>query len=60
MIRLRLRLEGKLLVAAPRIVAQLLLIGLALKGLFALTLPLWTSLPVLIIIMFAGWEALAR
>ncbi len=57
---LRLRLEGKLLIAALRIVAQLLLIGLVLKGLFALTSPLWTGVAVLIIIMFAGWEALAR
>jgi ABC-type iron transport system FetAB permease component len=49
-----------LLVAALRIVAQLLLIALVLKGFFALTSPLWTSVAVLIIIMFAGWKALAR
>ena len=60
LIWLRLRLEGKLLIAALRIVAQLLLIGLVLKGLFALTSPLWTGVAVLIMIMFAGWEALAR
>ena len=36
------------------------LIGLVFKGLFALTSPLWTGVAVLIIIMFAGWEALAR
>ncbi|MBG03781.1 MAG: iron export ABC transporter permease subunit FetB [Rhodospirillaceae bacterium] len=57
---LRLRLEGKLLIAALRMVAQLLLIGLVLKGLFALTSPLWTGVAALIMILFAGWEALAR
>ena len=55
LIWLRLRLEGKLLIAALQIVAQLLLIGLVLKGLFALTSLLWTGVAVLIIIMFAGW-----
>ena len=57
---LRLRLEGKLLIAALRIVAQILLIELVLKGLFALKSPLWTGVAALIIILFVGWEALAR
>ena len=57
---LRLHLEGELLIAALRIVAQILLIGLVLKGLFALKLPLCTGVAALIIILFVGWETLAR
>ena len=49
-----------MLIAALRIVAQILLIGLVLKGLFALKLPLWTGVAALIIILFVGWETLAR
>ena len=57
-ISLRLRLEGKLPIAALRIVTQLLLIGLVLKGLFALTSPLRSGVAVLIMISFAGWEGI--
>ena len=49
-----------MLIAALRIVAQILLIGLVLKGLFAQKSPLWTGVAALIIILFVGWEALAR
>ena len=60
LIWLRLRLAGKLLIACLRIVAQILVTGLVIKGLFALTTPLWTGVAVLIIIIFAGWKALER
>jgi putative ABC transport system permease protein len=57
---LQLRLEVRFLVAALRMVAQLLLIGLVLKWLFVAASPVWTGLAALAMIIFAGREALAR
>jgi putative ABC transport system permease protein len=57
---LQLGLQWKLLIAAARMIAQLLLVGLVLKTLFALTSPLWTMLAALFMIAFAGREVMAR
>jgi putative ABC transport system permease protein len=59
-IALHLGLEWKLLIAAARMIVQLLLVGLVLKTLFALTSPLWTGLAALFMIGFAGREVMAR
>jgi putative ABC transport system permease protein len=56
----RLGLEKRLLVAAARMAAQLLLIGLVLKWLFASGSPVWTGLAALLMLLFAGREAMAR
>jgi len=56
----RLGLEVRLLVAAARMAAQLLLIGLVLKWLFASGSPVWTGLAALLMLLFAGREAMAR
>ena len=56
----RLGLEGRLLFAAARMVVQLTLVGLVLKGLFAIVSPWWTGLAALIMVGFAGREAMAR
>lgn len=57
---LRLRSERRLFVSAARMVVQLLMIGLVLKGLFALASPIWTGVAALAMILFAGHETLAR
>lgn len=57
---LDLRLERQLLVAAVRMVVQLLLVGLILKALFATVSPLLTLLVALIMAAFAAREARAR
>ena len=57
---LDLRLERQLLVAALRMVVQLLLIGLILKWLFAIASPWLTVLVALIMGLFAGREIWAR
>jgi len=57
---LRLRLEARLLLAAGRMVVQLLLVGLVLKWLFIVASPAWTGLAALIMVLFAGREAMAR
>ena len=57
---LGLKLERRLLISAVRMVLQLLMIALVLKGLFALASPAWTGLAALIMILFAGREAMAR
>ena len=57
---LQLGLGRQILIAAGRMVIQLTLLGLVLKGLFALTSPLWTGLVALAMILFAGREAMAR
>ena len=41
-------------------VLQLLMIAMVLKGLFALASPAWTGLAALVMILFAGREAMAR
>jgi putative ABC transport system permease protein len=57
---LGLKLERRLMIAAVRMVLQLLMIALVLKGLFALASPAWTGLAALVMILFAGREAMAR
>lgn len=56
----RLGLERTLLITTLRMVAQLALIGLVLKWIFAQTSPLWTLLLATIMIAAAGHEAVAR
>ena len=56
----RLGLEGRLLFAAARMVVQLTLVGLVLKGLFTIVSPWWTGLAALMMVGFAGREAMAR
>ncbi len=57
---LGLGLERQLLIATVRMIVQLTLVGFALKTLFALSSPGWTSLAALIMILFAGREIVAR
>ena len=57
---LRLGLARRLLVAGARMVVQLTLIGLVLKALFELASPAFTALAALIMVLFAGREAMAR
>lgn len=59
-IRFSLGLERKLLVAAVRMVVQLILVGLLLKGLFAILSPWLTALVALAMVGFAGREIWAR
>lgn len=57
---LGLNLEKRLIIAATRTVIQLTLVGLVLKALFALV-SLWlTAFVALVMILFAGYEAMAR
>ncbi len=56
----RLGLERRLAVAAVRMVVQLGLVGLVLKALFAIASPLYTGLAMLVMVGFAGREAMAR
>ena len=57
---LRLGLARQMMIAASRMVIQLLLLGLVLKVLFDLASPLFTSATALIMILFAGREVMAR
>jgi len=57
---LDLRLERQLLIAAARMVVQLLLIGLILKGLFEIASPWLTLLVALVMAGFATHEIRAR
>ncbi|MCB2101926.1 MAG: iron export ABC transporter permease subunit FetB [Rhodobacterales bacterium] len=57
---LRLGLEGRLVLAAVRMVAQLLLVGLILQGLFAVASPWLTLLAALVMVAFAAHEIRAR
>ncbi len=57
---LRLGLTRQILVATVRMVVQLVLLGLVLETLFALTSPLWTAVAAAVMIGFAGREAVAR
>ena len=59
-IMLRLGLARQMVIAAIRMVIQLLLLGLVLKVLFDLASPLFTSAVGLIMILFAGREVMAR
>ena len=57
---LDLRLERQLLIAAIRMVVQLILIGFVLKALFAISSPWLTGLAALTMGVFAGREIWAR
>ena len=57
---LDLGLERRLAIAAVRMMVQLTLVGLVLTTLFALVSPLWTGLTALAMVLFAGYEILAR
>jgi putative ABC transport system permease protein len=59
-IALRLGLERQLLVAAARMIVQLLMVGLVLKAVFAVASPLLTALIAAMMIAFAGREIRAR
>lgn len=56
----RLGLGKRLLVAATRMVAQLLMVGLVLKVLFADQSPVLTAAVVLVMVGFAGYEIQGR
>jgi putative ABC transport system permease protein len=57
---LSLGLVRSLLIAAIRMTVQLLLVGLVLEALFTLLSPLWTTLAVIAMLLFAGSEVMAR
>ena len=57
---LGLRLEGRMLVAAARMVVQLLLVGLVLRALFEQASPWLTGSVALLMVLFAGREILAN
>ena len=57
---LQLRLERQFLIAAARMVVQLVLVGFVLTTLFRLASPFWTALAALAMILFAGREIMAR
>lgn len=59
-VALRLGIARRLLIAGARMVVQLTLVGLVLKALFALASPWFTGLAALIMVLFAGREAMAR
>jgi putative ABC transport system permease protein len=59
-VALRLGLERTLIIAATRMVVQLAAIGFILKFVFAQSSPLWTIALGLVMVMFAGREAVAR
>ncbi|MEW5727897.1 MAG: iron export ABC transporter permease subunit FetB [Pseudomonadota bacterium] len=55
-----LAVERRLLIAAGRMVVQLLLVGLVLEALFASASPWFTGLAALAMVLFAGNEIMAR
>ena len=57
---LSLGVARQLFVAAIRMTAQLLLVGLVLTFLFELASPIWTGLMVLVMVAVAGYEVMAR
>ena len=59
-LRYALGLEVRLVVAAARMVVQLLAVGLVIKILFGLASPVWTGLMALVMVLAAGWEVRAR
>ena len=59
-LRLSLGLERRFLIAAIRMAAQLTLVGLVLKALFAVATPWLTGLAALVMVGFAGYEVMAR
>jgi putative ABC transport system permease protein len=58
--RLRLGVEGRVLVAAARSTVQLILLGLVLKVLFELESLPWIAALALFMLTVAGWEVMAR
>lgn len=59
-IAFRLGLERTLFIAVIRMTVQLMLIGLVLRFIFVQTSPLWTVGLGLLMVLFAGREAMAR
>jgi len=59
-VAMRLGLGQRLIIAAVRMVVQLTLVGLVLKALFSVASPVFTGVAILIMILFAGREAMAR
>lgn len=59
-IRLQLRLEKTLTIAAIRMVVQLSLVALVLRALFETVSPWLTAAVAAIMVLFAGYEAMAR
>jgi UDP-glucose/iron transport system permease protein len=59
-LRMRLGLEGRLLIAAARTAVQLLLIGLVLRALFAHVHLAWVALIATLMLLAAGREVVAR
>lgn len=59
-LRLGLGLERRFLFAAMRMAVQLTLVGLVLKALFVVASPVWTGVAALFMILFAGYEVMAR
>jgi len=59
-IAMNLGLGQRLVISAGRMVAQLILIGLVLKALFSIASPFLTGAAIIIMILFAGREAMAR
>jgi putative ABC transport system permease protein len=59
-IAFRLGLAKRLVIAAVRMVVQLSLVGLVLKALFHASSPWLTTLAALVMVAFAGREAMAR
>ena len=55
-----LGLGKRLMIAGARMAVQLTLVGLVLKTLFALSSPLFTGFAALVMVLFAGREAMAR
>jgi putative ABC transport system permease protein len=58
--RLRLGVEGRVLIAAARSSVQLILLGLVLKVLFELESLPWIAALALFMLAVAGWEVMAR
>lgn len=58
--RLRLGVEGRVLIAAARSAVQLVLLGLVLKVLFELESLPWIGALALFMLSVAGWEVMAR
>jgi putative ABC transport system permease protein len=57
---LGLGIERRLTLAALRMVVQLLLVGMVLEALFSAVSPVWTGAAALVMVLFAGREAVAR
>ena len=58
--RFRIAVEKPLLVAAVRTVVQLLLVGMVLKSIFAMAHWYWIFMIVMLMLLVAGYEVMAR